>query len=68
MVGPSCCLPGEPRTLLASFVSQSQDIPKAKQVSKFDGFVLNFSAPISLGLEIPESGEPLRDQWDDKGA
>lgn len=45
-----------PELSLASLISQSQDIPEAKHVSKFNGFVLFPSASISLGLEIPESG------------
>lgn len=57
-----------PELSLASLISQSQDIPKAKHVSKFNGFVLIPSASISLGLEVPESGGTLQAHCDDEGA
>lgn len=52
-----------PELSLASFVSQAQDVPKTKHVSKFNGFVLTPLTSISLGLYIPESGGTLQGQW-----
>lgn len=57
-----------PERSLASLISQSQDIPEAKHVSKFSGFMLIPSASISLGLEIPGSGGTLQAHWDDESA
>lgn len=67
------CLPAvsleRPELSLDSLISQSQDIPEAKHVSKFNGFFMLIpSASISLGLEIPEWGGTFQAHWDDEGA
>lgn len=49
-----------PKCSLAFFVLPSQDVPKAKSVSKFDSYVLISSASISSGLEILNQRKPCR--------